>query len=278
MAKNLHIIMPMAGEGRRFKEMGIETPKPLIKFNGNPIFIESLNSIFKFDDMLFVDYDKYSTKIKITFIVRQELVNEYDFNNEIKSEFLKYGIDANIIAITYTTRGALETVSLAEPYIDKANDCLLVMDCDMSFYCPSYLNEIKRELEYDDSHPMLMSFYSRFPGYSFAEVEQNGNCYYATNVVEKNPISTHAIAGCYFLGDANRFFKCYKKVVKDFESGKLKSKELYLSLIYNYLIKDIGFKDCVKLIDMNLHNDSLLSFNTPKEFENSLNGKNIWDD
>ena len=30
---NIHIIMPMAGEGNRFKEKGYDIPKPLIKLN-----------------------------------------------------------------------------------------------------------------------------------------------------------------------------------------------------------------------------------------------------
>lgn len=271
--KNLHIIMPMAGEGKRFKEKGYDIPKPLLKPQGTAeLFFYALNSIFQFNDLPFTDISIYDVPIKMTFIVRNEFVEIYGIDKIIHSIYPF----ANIVTIEKTTRGALETVLLAEQYIDKEKDAVLVMDCDFCFYCPNYLNQIKWELETVDAMPLLMSFYSKFPGYSFAEVETNGNYKYAINVVEKNPVSSYALAGCYFLGSADRFLKCAKKVIKDWENNSIQSKEIYLSLVYNYLIKDIGYKDCVKLIDMNLHDDKLISCNIPEDFEH-FGKKNIWD-
>ena len=39
---NIHIIMPMAGEGNRFKEKGYNIPKPLIKLNGKEFYRHAL--------------------------------------------------------------------------------------------------------------------------------------------------------------------------------------------------------------------------------------------
>ena len=272
--KNLHIIMPMAGEGRRFKDAGYDIPKPLLKPNdGQELFFCALNSLFAIDDLPFSSTDVYDAPVKMTFIVRTEFISDYHIDNIIKSVYPT----ANVIGIDKTTRGALETVMLAEPFIDKENDAVLVMDCDFCFHCESYIRRISHELLTEDPHPLLMSFYSKFPGYSYAETENNGGIYYAVNVVEKHPISTHAIAGCYFLGSANRFLKCAKKVIKDWENGKIDSKEIYLSLVYNYLLKDLKYRDSIELIDMNLHKDHLWSFNTPQDFENRDIDKNIWD-
>jgi len=41
MKQRLVNIMPMAGEGKRFQEAGIQIPKPLIDIDGEPMFIKS---------------------------------------------------------------------------------------------------------------------------------------------------------------------------------------------------------------------------------------------
>ena len=43
--RNLHIIMPMAGEGSRFRNAGWTTPKPLIELNGKPLFVRAIESV-----------------------------------------------------------------------------------------------------------------------------------------------------------------------------------------------------------------------------------------
>ena len=43
--RNLHIIMPMAGEGSRFRNAGWATPKPLIELKGKPLFVRAIESV-----------------------------------------------------------------------------------------------------------------------------------------------------------------------------------------------------------------------------------------
>ena len=45
MMRPLHIIMPMAGEGARFRKEGWTTPKPLIELNEVPLFVRAIQSI-----------------------------------------------------------------------------------------------------------------------------------------------------------------------------------------------------------------------------------------
>lgn len=60
----LHIIMPMAGEGSRFKNAGWTTPKPLIMLHGKPLFLHAINNV-EIEDV----------QIKNSFIVRQEYID-----------------------------------------------------------------------------------------------------------------------------------------------------------------------------------------------------------
>jgi hypothetical protein len=83
--------------------------------------------------------------------------------------------------------------------------------------------------------------------------------------------------GCYYFGNANTFVKLSHMLIDDFTNGKINSKEIYVSLLYNYYFA-YRYKT-IKLIDFNQHTDKLISYGTPEEMEFSINNKynNIWD-
>jgi len=260
--KTLHIIMPMAGEGSRFKEAGYTIPKPLINFKGIELYRRSLSSLniynYNGDDWL---------KVKYTFIVRKEFIDDYNIDKEIK----QYYPEANIIAVEKTTRGALETVMLAEKYMND-DDCIISMDCDIQFSCNGYIEKICKKMQSASSRiPMVLTFYSRNPIYSFVKVIGNIGMY----VAEKNQISNYAIGGCYYLGEAKYLKQAAHQYIADFESGKIQTKELYLSLVINYIINILD--TCIDVYDMNLHYDHYWSFGTPYDLENYNYNRNIWD-
>ena len=264
--RNLHIIMPMAGEGSRFKEMGYNVPKPLIKVNDKELYRRALDSIESH-----IDWD---LTIKHTFIVRKEFITNYNIDEQIK----QYYPNANIVFVEKTTRGALETALLAEPYIDVENDNVVIMDCDMEFSCQQYIEELYNQYCWKDetSSPLLLSFYSRNPRYSYAECAP-GSDFWAIRTAEKDPISSHALMGCYYFGNADEFIRLSHKLIDDFTNGNINSKEIYVSLLYNYYFKN--GHSTIRLIDFNQHIDKLISYGTPEEYEFSVNNKynNIWD-
>ena len=268
--KNLHIIMPMAGEGNRFKDKGYDVPKPIIIFEGKELYRHALDSIY---ESSFIKHLK-DLKIKHTFIVRQEFIDNFRINERIKNLYP----EANIIAVQKTTRGSLDTALLAEPYIDKENDNILLIDSDLEFRCQDYYDELTYRFEnkYDKGMPLLLSFYSQDPKYSYAECIVKDNRYYAIKTAEKQVISTHALSGCYYFGNAKMFIEYGKELIKDFESGKIKDKECYVSLLYNYYINNTGYD--IMLCDFDIHKDHFYSYGTPEELTHYLTTKkNIWD-
>ncbi|MBI4677631.1 MAG: NTP transferase domain-containing protein [Elusimicrobia bacterium] len=52
------LLMPMAGEGRRFREAGYAAPKPLIEVNGTPMFVAALRSLPRAEKAVFVASSK----------------------------------------------------------------------------------------------------------------------------------------------------------------------------------------------------------------------------
>ena len=261
--KTLHIIMPMAGEGSRFKEAGYTVPKPLINFEGIELYRRSLSSLnikdYNVDDWL---------KIKYTFIVRKEFVDDYNIDKEIK----QYYPEANIITVEKTTRGALETIMLAEKYMED-DECIISMDCDIQFSSIGYIEKLFHKLRLASCRiPMVLTFYSNNPIYSFVKVIGNVGMF----VAEKTPVSNYAIGGCYYLGEAKYLKQAAQQYISDFESGKIKIKELYLSEVINYIINILD--TCIDVYDMNLHYDHYWSFGTPYDLENYNYDRNIWDE
>lgn len=239
--RNLHIIMPMAGEGIRFKKEGWTTPKPLIELNGMPLFKHAISSV-----------SAEGINLKYSFIVRQEHIDEYKIDEGIKS-FLP---DANIFSVLKTTRGAVETCLMAESAIAD-DDAVIVMDCDLEFRSVKFIEIIKEIL----AQPMeeanggaLVSFESNEPRYSYAALGEDG---YVTRTAEKEVISNHALCGAYFFSTGKRFKQIAHQLLNEPE---FKKPEYYVSLLYNYLLAD-GEK--VRLAPM----EEYYSYGTPEELK-----------
>lgn len=237
----LHIIMPMAGEGIRFLKEGWRTPKPLIKLNGKVLFQRAIESIV-IDGVL----------MKYSFIVRQDHINNFQIDKHIRSIFP----NANIFSVSKTTRGAVETCLIARSAIEP-DDAIIVMDCDLEFKCNAYIEEIKNILNKDINAVnggIIISFNAIDPRYSYAETDKNN---FVKRTAEKEAISNNALCGSYFFSKAESFFYAANSLLNDIN---FKKPELYVSLLYNYLLKN---KELVKLVKV----DEYYSYGTPDELK-----------
>lgn len=249
--------MPMAGEGSRFKEEGYEVPKPLITLGDKQLYQHALSSLSGLKNK------NEEFEFKFTFIVREE------FKDIVIPDLLKNYPKATILTVDHTTKGALETVMLAEDYI-LDDDYVITIDCDLEFQSEGFIEDLKNAILNND--PLLLSFYSRDPKYSYVQCDQDGH---GVNIREKQVISTHALGGCYCLGSGELFKKCAKMYIYDFYHGKISSPEIYMSLIYNYIIKEL--RDTIEVYDMNFHKDHYWSYGTPNDLINYEYDRNIWD-
>ncbi len=235
----LHIIMPMAGEGSRFLKEGWRTPKPLIELHGIPLFMRAIGSVFI-----------EGVTMKYSFIVRQEHIERYHIDEQIKS-FLP---DANIFYVNKTTRGAVETCLIAENVI-RENDAVIVMDCDLEFRSKAFLGGIKDILQLPSAEAnggMLVSFESQESRYSYAEVDEN---MIVKRTAEKEVISNHALCGAYFFSTSKGFLSAAHRLMNEPDFTK---PEYYVSLLYNYLLAD---GETVRLATM----EEYYSYGTPEE-------------
>lgn len=239
----LHIIMPMAGEGSRFANAGWTTPKPLIPLDGKPLFLHAVDSV-----------RIPGIKLKYSFIVRQEHIDKYGLDKDIKAILP----EANIFSVLKTTRGAVETCLKAESAVSP-DDAVIVMDCDLEFSSQKFNKLIKSALEQSPDVAKggaLVSFESDSPKYSYAEVDVKGK---VIRTAEKEVISNHALCGAYFFSSANEFLEKANELV----NAPMEKPELYVSLLYNRLLSD---GSPVYLAPM----EHYRSFGTPEELKRYL--------
>lgn len=242
--RKLHVVMPMAGEGSRFKKEGWTTPKPLILLNGQPLFKHSISSV-----------SAEGIDLKYSFIVRQEHIDEYKIDEGIKS-FLP---TANIFSVAKTTRGAVETCLIAESAIAN-DDGVIVLDCDLEFHSKKFIDIVSKLLNLPMNEAeggALVSFESNEPRYSYAAVGANG---LVTRTAEKEVISNHALCGAYFFATGMRFKQIAHQLLNE---PDFKKPEYYVSLLYNYLLAD-GEK--VYLAPL----EEYYSYGTPEELKRYL--------
>lgn len=239
--RSLHIIMPMAGEGSRFRNVGWTTPKPLIELDGKPLFVRAIESV-----------KVAGAPMKYSLIVRQEHIDKYNIDNSIKTILP----DAKVYSVEKTTRGAVETCMIAEKDIDD-DDAVVVMDCDLEFRSDAYRRIIEDSLKCDCAKGgALVSFESNLPKYSYAELDEDGN---VTRTAEKEVISNHALCGAYFFASGKEF----KEVARRLLDAPMEKPEFYVSLLYNHLLAN---GDEVKLAPM----EDYRSYGTPEELERYL--------
>ncbi len=240
----LHIIMPMAGEGSRFKKEGWTTPKPLIMLHDKPLFLHAISSV-KIEGV----------DMKYSFIVRQEHIDEYRLDEKIKALLPR----ANIFSVQKTTRGAVETCLMAESAISE-DDGVIVMDCDLEFRSKAFNKGIHDILGVSDDKTnggMLVSFTSDNPRYSYAEVDDKDN---VIRTAEKQVISNYALCGAYFFSTGRGFLNAAHRLMNEPHFNK---PEYYVSLLYNYLLKD---GETVRLASMEEYH----SYGTPEELKQYL--------
>lgn len=236
--RRLHIVMPMAGEGSRFRDAGWTTPKPLIELDGMPLFLRAIRSVAV-----------PGAEMAYSLIVRQEHIDRYGIDKGI-TEALP---GAKIFAVKQTTRGAVETCLVAEEAI-KDDDAVVVMDCDLEFRSEGYRRLIEEALNTPDARGgALVSFESDLPKYSYAEVGEDG---LVKRTAEKEVISNHALCGAYFFASGKEF----KRVAHELLDAPMEKPEYYVSLLYNRLLAE---GSPVRLATMEMYR----SYGTPEELK-----------
>jgi HAD superfamily hydrolase (TIGR01509 family) len=230
----MNVLIPMAGAGSRFEQMGYTFPKPLIEVNGKPmiqVVVENLNIDAKH---IFIvqksHYEKYNLKYLLNLIT----------NN-----------NCEIVQVDGITEGAACTTLLAKKFIDN-DEPMVMANSDQFLEWDS--NEFMYSMVADDVDGGIVSFEATHPKWSFAKLGDDG---FVSEVAEKKPISNIATAGIYYWTHGSNYVKYAEQMIeKDIRTNN----EFYVCPVYNEAIQD-GKK--VKVFQI----EKMWGLGTPEDLE-----------
>ncbi|MBI1343045.1 MAG: NTP transferase domain-containing protein [Terrimonas sp.] len=215
----MNIVIPMAGEGSRFKKAGYEKPKPFIDVKGKPM-IEWVIENLQVPGARFI------------LIAREEhLQAEQELVHALESR-----LPLQFIAVDRLTEGTACTVLFAREQINT-DIPLLIANSDqwVEFRFSEMLNDaVKRNL---DGSILTFTDIEKNPKWSFAKTDEKGR---VTAVKEKEVISDFATVGIYYFSKGKDFVNAAIDMI--IHNDRVNN-EFYTCPVYNWMIragKNIG--------------------------------------
>jgi NDP-sugar pyrophosphorylase family protein len=211
----VNVVLPMAGRGSRFAQVGYTFPKPLIDVNNKPmiqVVVDNLNipNATYFFLVLKEHYDRYALKYLLPLITR--------------------GSECRIIVVDQVTEGAACTVLLAKDYINSDEELILANSDQWVNWRSEHFLSYVRGKRADGG---ILTFNATHPKWSFAKVDEETNL--VTEVAEKKPISNIATVGIYYFKKGSDFVAGAEQMMKkDIRTNG----EFYVCPVFNELIGD----------------------------------------
>lgn len=240
----IHLVLPMAGKGSRFRTAGYHVPKPLINVGGWRMFEVVLANLWS------------PLITRITLVCQSELEDQIDASWLAK----KLNVEVKIRTLPETTNGPATTVALAlEDRQPSQSRRLIVANTDQ--YLDTDMHQIIRGFTESGSH-LIVGMEAHDSKWSF--VTLNEETQKVDLVREKELISKFATSGIYMFSSETDFLSGYKQMVdaEDYTNG-----ELYVAPIYNYL--EVGSTNYINLGEVDT---VFCGLGTPEDLENFLNG------
>ena len=210
--KKLNIVIPMAGLGSRFANVGYKLPKPLIDVNGKP--------------MIRVVVENMNINAHYIFIAMKKHVEEYDVENVIKE--VTCG-NYTIRTIDELTEGSACTVLKVRDIIDNDSPMMLA-NSDQYLEWDPYEFLVKTQ----GVDGLISCFKADHPKWSYAKVDDSDR---VTEVAEKKVISNLATTGLYYFAKGSQFVRCADSMI----SKNIRTNgEFYNCPIYNEVILEGG--------------------------------------
>ncbi len=228
-----NVIITMAGEGKRFKEVGVSLPKHIIKAKGRTLFEWSMLSLRNFYDNHFIFITKRSHNA-LPFITQ-------------KSKTL--GIkNISIEELGGLTSGQAETALKAEKVIDNSKDPIIIYNIDTYVY-PEQLRPEK--IRGDGWVP---SFEVEGDRWSFVDVDED---FRIVDIAEKVRISNYGTVGLYYF----KSFDLYRNLY--FRHPFKNTEERYIAPMYRLMIKDRALQVYTQILDK----DAVHVLGTPEDIK-----------
>ena len=225
----LNFIIPMGGEGKRFKNSKFNKPKFMIKTKNKTLLEWAIQS-------LPLDFAH-----KIFFIIRKNDEQNFRVKEFIKKIMKKFpNTKFKVLLLSKNTRGQAETVLSCKKEIN--NDRALLIFNNDTYFKSIRLKSRLLSMRNQKIDGILGIFNSKDPKYSFVEIDNDDK---VIRTKEKKVISNFASTGMYIFSKGSDFIKSAEYAI---EKNILIKNEFYISELYNILIKE-GKKITVDVAD-----------------------------
>lgn len=189
MPSKTKLVLPMAGKGSRFSEVGYNTPKPLLPVNNKPMIIRAVDCLPQSSKNIFICLESHLNYIA------DKLHNEF-VNVSIKS------INKTTEGQACTTEIGLKNSNLEEPFLVSACDNGILYDGE----------KFEKLLQQDSADVIVFSFRGNPTAkhnpnmYSWLEVKDDIIKSVSCKKFKGNdPLKEHAIIGTMFFKKAKYF-------------------------------------------------------------------------
>lgn len=248
---SINIIIPMAGDGRRFKEKGYKEPKPFIKIRDKRMIELVIENITpkqqEYNLILIAQEDHYKNFVSTLFDIRDRLKQTTKL------------INFTVIQLKDKTDGAACTILAADKYVNN-NEPLVIVNSDQivkDFDFDNFYNKLTEQ----DGLILVFDEATKDPKWSYIVFDKKGNI---IGTVEKQALSSKATVGIYGWKEGSAFVASANEMIKmnDRTNG-----EFYVCPAYNYLIYLGGD---FKLVE--IEKKQMIGLGTPEDLERYLNG------
>jgi dTDP-glucose pyrophosphorylase len=206
-----NVLIPMAGEGSRFRLVGYDMPKPLIKVNDK--------------SMIELVIDNIGIDAHYIFVARKEDEEKHNISGHL-SLMCK---DFTLILQEGRLDGAAKSALLAIDYID--NDSPLIIANSDQYVVWNSKRTIKEFIR-SGIDGGILTFDATDSKWSFVKQNKFG---FVGAVAEKNAISNEATCGIYYWKTGKDFVKYTNKMIL---SENKTNNEFYICPVYNEAIQD----------------------------------------
>ena len=206
-ADRVNIVIPAAGQGKRFAEAGYVHPKPLIEVEGQPM-IEHV-----------MDNFKSIVNGRILVLMQDAHIDKYCAETILAPH--------TILRVFGLTEGAACTVLLAEDYIND-NSELIIANSDQ--YVEASMPEFIWKMQQKNADAGILTFTSQDPKWSYAKYDRSGQ---VNIVAEKVVISDQATVGIYYYKHGKDFVKYAKQMIA---KNVRVNNEFYVCPVFNEML------------------------------------------